>query len=174
MNYLIKIFSNNQIILFQNCTLVVREQHPERPGTWTGPGFVRVYEDTDLTFTIDNVPKSMNYDVVLRYTPQQKGDWEDVRISLIRPDGVEVDSMCYNVNPNEEREKHIRLYDYETSVVALHNLCLEDGKIYKFIVSFQRQSQRESNPSAQILIDSVIFLPYHFHFYIEGIFNFFF
>lgn len=121
---------------------------------------MRVFEDTDLTFTIDNVPKSMNYDVLLRFTTIQ-GGWEDARISLIRPDGVEVDSACYNINPYEEREKQIRLDDRQTSVVALQDLCLENGKIYKFIVSFERQSSRESNPSAQILIDSVRYISFY-------------
>lgn len=96
----------------------------------------------------------MNYDVLLRYTLNQ-GDWEDVRITLLRPDGVAVDSPCYNINPYEEREKQIRLSEHEESIIALHNLCLQNGTVYKFIVSFQRHSTRETNPSAQILIDSV-------------------
>jgi laminin beta 1 len=97
----------------------------------------------------------MNYDVQLRYMPQQRGNWEDIRVSLIRPDAVEHDSGCYNINPLEEQEKSLRFHEYESSVIALSDLCLEEGKTYKFIVSFHRQNSYEPNPKAQILVDSV-------------------
>lgn len=108
-----------------------------------------------MSFTVDNVPKTMNYDVQIRYSPQIRGNWEDVRISLIRPDAVGQDNECANINPWEEQEKSLTMNEYESSVVALHDLCLEEGKTYKFIVSFHRQSGHEANPKAQILIDSV-------------------
>lgn len=97
----------------------------------------------------------MNYDVQLRYSPQIRGSWEDVRISLIRPDGIGHESVCFNSSPLEEQERTIRLNEYDTSTIALPDLCLEEGKTYKFIVSFHRQSPYEPNPNAQILVDSV-------------------
>lgn len=97
----------------------------------------------------------MNYDVQLRYAPQIRGNWEDVRISVIRPDGIGHDSACFNINPLEEQERQLRLNEYESRTIALPELCLEEGKTYKFIVSFHRQSAYEPNPKAQILVDSV-------------------
>ena len=97
----------------------------------------------------------MNYDVQIRYSPQIRGSWDDVRISVIRPDAVGQNNECANINPLEEQERTLRMYEYENSVVALQDLCLEEGKTYKFIVSFHRQSIYEPNPKAQILIDSV-------------------
>lgn len=97
----------------------------------------------------------MNYDVVLRYSPQVRGNWEDVRISVIRPDPIGHSSECYNINPHEESEASLYLDERETSTIALKDLCLEQGKTYKFIVSFNRQSRYESNPKAHILVDSV-------------------
>lgn len=103
----------------------------------------------------------MNYDVQVRYAPQIKGNWEDVRISLIRPDSPNSGSECYNINPLEEQDRSVNLIDYGTSTIALEDLCLEQGKTYKFVVSFHRHSAYEANPSAQILIDSVrIYLTY--------------
>lgn len=99
----------------------------------------------------------MNYDVQLRYSPQIRGSWDDVKISVIRPDVIGHDSACYNNNPLEEQERSLRLNEYETHTIALPDLCLEEGKTYKFIVSFHRQSAYEPNPKAQILIDSVSF-----------------
>lgn len=108
-----------------------------------------------MKFTVDGIPKTMNYDVLLRYAPQQRGDWEDVRVSLIRPDGVAEDSGCFNLNPLDEQERSLRLNDYDTKTIALSDLCLEEGKTYTFVFSFNRQSPYEPNPKAQILIDSV-------------------
>lgn len=144
----------NRLSSFQNCSIVIRDQTYDRP-SWTGPGFLKVYEGADLSFTIDGVPKTMNYDVLLRYAPQQRGNWEDVRVSLIRPETITQDSGCYNINPLEEQEKSLRLNDYDTKTIALSDLCLEEGKTYKFLFSFHRQSPYEPNPKAQILVDSV-------------------
>ena len=107
----------------------------------------------------------MPYDVQLRYSPQIRGSWEDVRINVVRPDGIGVDSACYNTNLLEEQERPLSLNEYETRVIALNDLCLEQGKTYKFIVSFHRQSSYEPNPNAQILVDSVktIILELHFN-----------
>lgn len=116
---------------------------------------MKVFEGGDLSFTIDNVPKTMNYDVQLRYSPQIRGSWEDVRISVIRPDSIGVESACYNINRLEEQERPLRLDEHETKTIALNDLCLEEGKTYKFIISFHRQSSYEPNPKAQILVDSV-------------------
>lgn len=97
----------------------------------------------------------MNYDVQLRYSPQIRGNWEDVRISVVRPKPIGSDSECYNVNPLDEQERSLRLNEYESQTIALPDLCLEEGQTYKFIVSFHRQSSYEPNPKAQILVDSV-------------------
>lgn len=50
--------------------MVIREIVPNYPVTWTGPGFMRVYEGDTLTFLVDDIPYSMNYDIVIRYENQ--------------------------------------------------------------------------------------------------------
>lgn len=116
---------------------------------------MKVYEGGDITFTVDNVPKTMNYDVQLRYSPQIRGSWDDLRVNLVRPDGIGHDSACYNINPLEEQELKRSLNEYETHTIILQDLCLEEGKTYKFIISLQRQSSYEPNSKAHILVDSV-------------------
>ncbi len=138
---------------YGNCTIVVQEPYPERPIA-DGQTLIRVSEGSELSFTIDNVPKTMGYDVVIRYEPQVIGSWEDVRISLIRPPDENPDS-CHNKNVHFEQEFPVKINDYERTSIALQDVCLEEDKVYKFIVSFHRQSQQEPNPKAQILVDSV-------------------
>jgi len=38
--------------------------------TWTGPGFMRISEGSSLEFVIDEIPVSMDYDIIVRYDTQ--------------------------------------------------------------------------------------------------------
>lgn len=48
------------------------------PATWTGLGFVRALEGSMVEFQINNVPYSMEYDILLRYEPQVPPLWPTI------------------------------------------------------------------------------------------------
>lgn len=107
------------------------------------------------------MPKTSQYDVVIRYVPQQKGDWEDVFVTIIRPDIYDPSSSdpCRNKDPAYETDVPTTLSEYDRSSVVLYDICLEKDKKYKFVITFRSQRRQESNPSAQILIDSIALIP---------------
>ena len=56
---------------------MIREASAGRERTWTGPGFMRVSEGDSLRFYVDDIPMSMEYDIVVRYEGGVSISYED-------------------------------------------------------------------------------------------------
>lgn len=50
--------------------IIPRQRTAGRPLTWTGQGLVRVQDGAGLRFIVDNLPSSMDYQLVIRYEPE--------------------------------------------------------------------------------------------------------
>uniref|UniRef100_A0A8C5SFK5 Laminin subunit beta 1 n=1 Tax=Laticauda laticaudata TaxID=8630 RepID=A0A8C5SFK5_LATLA len=79
-------------------SLVERLYSQDRVPSWTGIGFVRVPEGAYLEFYIDNIPFSMEYDVLIRYEPQVK--W-----LIYRPGQIPPSSRCGNTVPDDDNQE---------------------------------------------------------------------
>uniref|UniRef100_A0A671QX33 Laminin subunit beta-1-like n=1 Tax=Sinocyclocheilus anshuiensis TaxID=1608454 RepID=A0A671QX33_9TELE len=73
------------------------ERQPGQMVTWTGPGFARVKDGAGLKFTISNVPYAMEYDIMIRYEPE---DWEAL-VSVTSLD-LPTSLRCGNMLPTEQ------------------------------------------------------------------------
>uniref|UniRef100_UPI00358E1F67 laminin subunit beta-2-like n=1 Tax=Myxine glutinosa TaxID=7769 RepID=UPI00358E1F67 len=140
--------------------MVSREMPAGRPVTWTGTGFVRVPEGGQLKFVINNVPKSMDYEILIRYEPQFPEVWEEAVVRVSRPRGIPTHSPCGNTIPADD-VLTVSLPPGSRYVVLPQTVCLEHGVTYTMQVEFKRYSSRESVDSPHILVDSLVILPVH-------------
>ena len=83
----------------------IRAIYQGRKASWTGAGFVRVTEGASLEFKVDNIFRAGNYELVIRYESQMRGEpWEDVRVQLIREDGPPDSSSCAEYVPQDDEK----------------------------------------------------------------------
>ncbi|XP_050736724.1 laminin subunit beta-1-like isoform X4 [Eriocheir sinensis] len=141
----------------ENCQVVMRSLDG-REATWTGLGFMRVFEGSYLEFEIENIETSMDYDLVIRYEPQFRGVWENVMVTIERPGPIDPNGPCANTRPTDD-QMVINLPDSRRHVKLFPPACLEAGKRYKIRIDFRRSNANTDSPSASVLIDSIVLIP---------------
>ncbi|XP_014474368.1 PREDICTED: laminin subunit beta-1 [Dinoponera quadriceps] len=142
-----------------NCQVVIREPYRDgKNSTWTGTGFMKALEDSILNFTIDDIRRSMWYDVIVRYEPVHHGVWNDVQIILERDSPPDPNGPCADWTPEYDR-LWAQLPIRSRSAVAQPSICLETGKRYNLVLQFRKFNGLPDTPSASILVDSVVLKP---------------
>uniref|UniRef100_A0A8C5C0G7 Laminin, beta 2 (laminin S) n=1 Tax=Gadus morhua TaxID=8049 RepID=A0A8C5C0G7_GADMO len=146
----------------QGCVVEPREQQPGRPPSWTGLGFARVPQGGSLEFSVADVPLSMEYDLLLRYESQLLRDWEEVRVTVVRPGSIPTSSPCGNTIPADDRLT-TTLPAGSRFVVVPSPICLERGVAYTLRLEFTRYGDANSvsggGAETILLIDSIALLP---------------
>uniref|UniRef100_A0AAV2M1N9 ubiquitinyl hydrolase 1 n=1 Tax=Knipowitschia caucasica TaxID=637954 RepID=A0AAV2M1N9_KNICA len=149
--------------LGQGSSVEVREHSPGRPASWTGVGFARVPVSSTLEFSINNIPFSMEYELLLRYESQMPRDWEEVRVTVVRPGSIPTSSPCGNTIPDDDRLL-LSLPATARFMVPLRTLCLERGVSYTLRLEFRRYQDFNSVQDGSghfILMDSLALMPRH-------------
>ncbi|NXN13302.1 LAMB4 protein, partial [Indicator maculatus] len=129
---------------------------PGRSITWTGPGFARVPSGAGLRFAINNIPFSMDFDIMIRYEPQSLEDW--LASVAVQPIGFLSSPHCQNKGLSQE--PHVLPLPATKTIAFLQTpVCLEPGTEYSVDMYFSQASA--SDPAAElfILIDSLGLIP---------------
>uniref|UniRef100_UPI0037E8F603 laminin subunit beta-4 n=1 Tax=Semicossyphus pulcher TaxID=241346 RepID=UPI0037E8F603 len=136
----------------QALQIIPRQRSADHAVTWTGLGLVRVLEGAGLRFTVDNLPSSMDYKLVIRYEPEAPSDWlASVSITKLSPG----DSGC---SSDPTGSKNLILPGNSRGSVLDSSVCLNAGGRYFVDVVFDKQS-RLDGLSSHILIDSMGLIP---------------
>ncbi|KAG2470553.1 LAMB1 protein, partial [Polypterus senegalus] len=133
-----------------------REQGHGRVVTWTGPGFARVKDGAGLVFTIDNIPYSMDYDIIIRYETESTEDWE--AIISITSHSLPMSLRCGNILSSEQTYIVKLLHD-QRYIKMPRPFCFESNNRYMVAIRFQRFGVAERYFNAFILIDSLVLFP---------------
>uniref|UniRef100_A0A8C4XFR5 Laminin subunit beta-1 n=1 Tax=Erpetoichthys calabaricus TaxID=27687 RepID=A0A8C4XFR5_ERPCA len=136
--------------------IVHREQGHGRVVTWTGPGFARVKDGAGLVFTIDNIPYSMDYDIIIRYETESTEDWE--AIISITSHSLPMSLRCGNILSSEQMYIVKLLHD-QRYIKMPRPFCFESNNRYMVAIRFQRFGVAERYFNAFILIDSLVLFP---------------
>ena len=138
-------------------TTVIRKKPSNIPGqdTWTGFGYMEVFEGATLTFHVPEIHRSMDYFPIIRYQHEASHptDWEQATLELERMDG-EPDSNGPCAGAVDTFQVSLQAGELNTENTE-HPFCLESGKRYNVKITFNQWIPTTPTPGAKILIDSV-------------------
>lgn len=132
---------------------MLRSPYNDRQLSWTGTGFVQLFPQSSIEFSVDNVPESKLYDIVIRYEPTMNGQF-DAEVVVQRPGGISSFSPCYN-HSHQGDVQSVKLNSMARNV-HVRGVCLEKNARYTIELKVHEADQRNHDGSApSVLIDSV-------------------
>ena len=138
-------------------TTVIKKKPSNIPGqdTWTGFGYMEVFEGATLTFHVPEIHRSMDYFPIIRYQHEASHptDWEQATLELERMDG-EPESNGPCAGAVDTFQVSLQAGELNTENTE-HPFCLESGKRYNVKITFNQWIPTTPTPGAKILIDSV-------------------
>ena len=122
--------------------------------TWTGFGYMLVFEGSTLTFDIPEIHRTMHYNPVVRYAhlPTHPNTWETVSVELVRVSGPpDPMGLCAGA---DDGPVAVSLPSDGISQEVPVPFCLEAGLRYQIRLTFDQYDPAQPS-QANIYVDSV-------------------
>ncbi|XP_074604898.1 laminin subunit beta-1 isoform X2 [Brevipalpus obovatus] len=130
---------------------------PDRPSYWTGSGYLQMYPGSTMEFEINDIPKSMNYFVILRYSRfSSQFPSATIRIEPLSgspPSG----SPCLRENAFTGRSMDLPIDNTRLFAKASSPVCFDRG--YRYRVKVQMGQDFSRGNTSTLAIDSVAVIP---------------
>uniref|UniRef100_T1L473 Laminin subunit beta-1 n=1 Tax=Tetranychus urticae TaxID=32264 RepID=T1L473_TETUR len=150
----------------QRCDIIESEAHhsgiswimpPEDIATWTGDGFVRVYEKSFIDFEI-SVPHSSRYDILVRYSPPEP-IWSEGSILIEPLAGGIVPAPGSPCEKNFEYGPKKIPFQFEARRIYTKTgpYCFERDQRYRIRIDVGERTGGEENST--IAVDSLALIP---------------
>uniref|UniRef100_A0A452USH0 Laminin subunit beta-1 n=1 Tax=Ursus maritimus TaxID=29073 RepID=A0A452USH0_URSMA len=136
-----------------------RQYIQDRIPSWTGAGFVRVPEGAYLEFFIDNIPYSMEYDILIRYEPQVNLPWTTGGGRMQRPGKIPTSSRCGNTIPDDDNQV-VSLSPGSRYVVLPRPVCFEKGVNYTVRLELPQYTSSDSDLFAVLDSSQLVLMPF--------------
>ncbi|CAD5219384.1 unnamed protein product [Bursaphelenchus okinawaensis] len=139
--------------------VITRAAYSGQHKTWSGDGFVQIREGTNISFVVNNIFESGQYNIIIRYElPNDGAGWDNIMITVVRPDSPSPDGPCANSITSDDFL--IARLVPQTTYYEIHpSICLEKDVEYKILMFFGERIANHHDPQAQALIDSVVLIP---------------
>ncbi|XP_029687706.1 laminin subunit beta-4 isoform X3 [Takifugu rubripes] len=131
--------------------IIPRQRTAGQPITWTGQGLVRVQDGAGLRFIVDNLPTSMDYQLVIRYEPEAPSDW----VASVSITPVSLGEGRCTSDPTGS--KALLLPGDSRAAVLDAPVCMNAGGRYFVDIVFDKQP--DGTPSSHLLVDSMGLIP---------------
>jgi hypothetical protein len=141
-----------------NKTHVSKAEPPsDYPATWTGIGFMSLGNGSSVEIDIDNIPRTMEYDIYIRYAPSRHFDGQPLgaNITIQKVSNLSLNSSSDNPS-NIARQ--VRFPANKMLVTPINSSALlKKGMAYIIKLEvFQEPSYRTEE---RILLDSIVLVP---------------
>lgn len=130
---------------------------PGQSNTWTGEGFLKIYQGSSIDFDIVDIPRSGHYDIIIRHMPPEQffTPQAEVRVeSLSGPPPA--NSPCLNEPTGYTSSR--RSFEFTTdrpyTQVSGGSFCFDRNSRYKIHIQAGSRSLGTGN-NASIAVDSV-------------------
>ncbi|RUS71396.1 hypothetical protein EGW08_020851, partial [Elysia chlorotica] len=137
---------------------VMRPYRHNNVNYWTGPGYMSVQEGDALEFNVKGLPFDMYYKIVVRYNPRMPDLFEDIRVTVLRPESIGPDSVCGGYNTSHDKSR-IEMGPGSLWIDVEKPVCFERDTTYTVKLEFNSYKRDSTMRDTNLEIDSIVLVP---------------